>query len=99
MVHLSLHFSGGLELLFDKHKELEADVPVPSSGKLTIRQLLPWMRDHLLTERPELFMKDDSVRPGVLVLVNDVDWELSGLLESQLSEEDVVTFISTLHGG
>ena len=29
--------------------------------QLTIRDLLPWMRDNLLTERPELFMKDDSV--------------------------------------
>ena len=30
-------------------------------GQVTIRELLPWMRDHLLAERPELFMKDDSV--------------------------------------
>jgi Urm1 (Ubiquitin related modifier) len=29
--------------------------------QLTIRDLLPWLRDNLLTERPELFMKDDSV--------------------------------------
>ena len=33
-------------------------MPVP---QVTIRELLPWMRDHLLAERPELFMKDDSV--------------------------------------
>ncbi|CAN1236777.1 Ubiquitin-related modifier 1 homolog 2 [Linum grandiflorum] len=38
-------------------------------------------------------------RPGVLVLVNDCDWELSGQLETTLQEKDVVVFISTLHGG
>ena len=92
--------SGGLELLFEGQKELDAELPEPASRKvsmalrrtsghacclltcgltwamlavhwmqapayyatqLTIRDLLPWMRDNLLTERPELFMKDDSV--------------------------------------
>lgn len=102
--HLTLRLhacSGGLELLFDKHKEVAADVPLPANGtvsrpdgtarchlrkictvpmrkaptwqqsrrrilhisylQLDIRELLPWMRDNLLTERPELFMKEDSV--------------------------------------
>lgn len=30
----------------------------------------------MLKERPELFIQDDTVRPGILVLVNDADWEL-----------------------
>ena len=34
---------------------------VSHASQVTIRDLLPWMRDNLLTERPELFMKDDSV--------------------------------------
>lgn len=38
-------------------------------------------------------------RPGVLVLVNDCDWELSGQLDTLLEANDVVVFISTLHGG
>ncbi|KAL3026874.1 hypothetical protein AAZX31_03G016800 [Glycine max] len=38
-------------------------------------------------------------RPGVLVLVNDCDWELSGQLNTSLEDKDVVVFISTLHGG
>mmetsp|Transcript_10681 Transcript_10681/g.32096 ORF Transcript_10681/g.32096 Transcript_10681/m.32096 type:complete len:100 (-) Transcript_10681:1952-2251(-) len=99
MVQLQLEFSGGLELLFDRQKDVTVEVPPANGSQLDVRQLLPWMRDHLLTERPELFMKEDSVRPGILVLVNDVDWELSGLLESELTDGDRVTFISTLHGG
>ena len=57
------------------------------------------MKDNLLKERPELFLKDNSVRPGILVLVNDSDWELLGQLEYELEDGDNVVFISTLHGG
>uniref|UniRef100_A0A453JX85 Ubiquitin-related modifier 1 n=1 Tax=Aegilops tauschii subsp. strangulata TaxID=200361 RepID=A0A453JX85_AEGTS len=38
-------------------------------------------------------------RPGVLVLINDCDWELCGGLDAELEDKDVVVFISTLHGG
>ena len=46
------------------HRGASADVAHQlRSGRaqLDVRQLLPWMRDNLLTERPELFMKEDSV--------------------------------------
>lgn len=38
-------------------------------------------------------------RPGILVLINDADWELEGELEYELKDNDEVVFISTLHGG
>jgi len=38
-------------------------------------------------------------RPGILVLINGVDWELEGGLEYVVEEEDEISFISTLHGG
>jgi ubiquitin related modifier 1 len=38
-------------------------------------------------------------RPGILILINDADWELEGELEYQLQEGDNLVFISTLHGG
>eukprot|EP00879_Flechtneria_rotunda_P009744 GHRR01010193.1.p3 GENE.GHRR01010193.1~~GHRR01010193.1.p3 ORF type:complete len:100 (+),score=25.01 GHRR01010193.1:161-460(+) len=94
---LKIEFSGGLELLFGKQKEYSVDVP--ANGQLTVGQLLPWTRDQLLKDRPELFMKGDTVRPGILVLVNDCDWELSGTLDTPLQDGDTVLFISTLHGG
>ncbi|XP_008486555.2 ubiquitin-related modifier 1 homolog, partial [Diaphorina citri] len=52
-----------------------------------------------LTERPELFVQGDSVRPGILVLINEADWELYGELTYELKENDTIMFISTLHGG
>lgn len=38
-------------------------------------------------------------RPGLLVLVNDTDWELLGELEYKIQPNDSIVFISTLHGG
>jgi ubiquitin related modifier 1 len=38
-------------------------------------------------------------RPGILVLINDADWELEGMEEYVLQHNDRITFISTLHGG
>ncbi len=47
--------------------------------------------------------KDDGLvlysRPGILVLINDTDWELEGELDYVLEDKDEVVFISTLHGG
>ncbi len=38
-------------------------------------------------------------RPGILVLINDTDWELEGGLDATCTDGDVLVFISTLHGG
>ena len=38
-------------------------------------------------------------RPGILVLINDADWELEGEENYQLQSGDDVVFVSTLHGG
>lgn len=38
-------------------------------------------------------------RPGILVLVNDVDWELEGEESYELQGGDCILFVSTLHGG
>ncbi|UKJ90783.2 ubiquitin-related modifier 1-like protein [Theileria orientalis] len=40
-----------------------------------------------------------KIRPGVLVLVNDVDWELLEKERTELENNQNITFISTLHGG
>ncbi|KAI8929736.1 ubiquitin-related modifier 1 [Entophlyctis helioformis] len=100
MLSVNLEFGGGMELLFDHHKHIAAVLPDPHSpGTTTMRQLIAWMQTALLRERPELFAQGDSVRPGILVLINDVDWELEGELDYTLADNDTVVFISTLHGG
>jgi len=38
-------------------------------------------------------------RPGILVLINDADWELCGGDSYSIQDNDEITLISTLHGG
>lgn len=38
-------------------------------------------------------------RPGILVLINDTDWELENELQYEIKDGDSIVFISTLHGG
>jgi len=96
-MHLTIEFAGGAELLFGKKKLHSIELPDTSSW--TIKSLLVWIRENLLCERPELFIQGDSVRPGILVLINDIDWELLDSLNYQLKPNDNVLFVSTLHGG
>ncbi|MCJ1395242.1 Ubiquitin- modifier 1 [Xylographa bjoerkii] len=49
--------------------------------------------------RKDMFIVDDQVRPGILVLINDADWELEGEEKYQLQPKDNILFVSTLHGG
>ncbi|KAI0074619.1 ubiquitin-like modifier 1 [Panus rudis PR-1116 ss-1] len=71
-----------------------------SEGRpVDLKYLIFWLRDNLLKEREELFLENGTVRPGILVMVNDTDWELEGEGEYQLKDGDEIVFISTLHGG
>ncbi|KAF6751656.1 ubiquitin-related modifier 1 [Ephemerocybe angulata] len=114
-VTIKVEFSGGLELLFSNQRshtltlpaavptDNATTVPVSSTTEATkpadITYLIHYLRDHLLKERAELFEENGTVRPGILVLINDTDWELEGEGDYVVKEGDEVVFISTLHGG
>ncbi|WZZ40664.1 hypothetical protein YC2023_036923 [Brassica napus] len=90
-MQLTLEFGGGLELLCDSEKIHKVNVDLPNGvEELTMKDLLSWVRTNVIKERPEMFIKGDTVRPGVLVLVNDCDWELSGQLETTIEDKDVI---------
>ena len=57
------------------------------------------MRKNCLKEKEEMFVQGDSVRPGIIVMINDTDWELEGTGAYEIQSGDVIAFISTLHGG
>ncbi|PRP77610.1 hypothetical protein PROFUN_00471 [Planoprotostelium fungivorum] len=95
-MRLSIEFSGGLELLFGKKKQHSVEV---DKKEIVLRDLLQWIKENLLKERPELFLSQQTVRPGILVLINDCDWELMGGLDYKVEDKDELVFISTLHGG
>lgn len=109
---LKLVFSGGSEALFADKREHEVTVP----DSVNVEKLLQWVLENLIVDkrRSELLIVKGNVRPGILVLVNDTDYEITGgvgsivdrvfmlllfQLDTKLSDGDEVTFISTLHGG
>lgn len=94
-----IELSGGLELIFKK-KEFQLDFNNNSENStVTIKDLVDELKKHIL-ERPDFFLnKDGTVRPGILVIINDADWELFDKENTKLNDNDVVGFISTLHGG
>jgi len=110
---IKVEFGGGLELLFSNQRAHRITLPArvspqegggketkESEGRSTdITYLISWLKDNLLKERAELFVENETVRPGILVLVNDTDWELEGEGEYVLKDGDEIVFISTLHGG
>ncbi|EDO33943.1 predicted protein, partial [Nematostella vectensis] len=51
---------GGAELLFDNVKKHDVQL-ARDQTPWNIKRLLPWIRDNLLKERPDLFMQGESV--------------------------------------
>lgn len=50
-----------MELLFQNRKSFQIDVPLPSTGVLRVRELLPFIRDVVKPDRPELFMQEETM--------------------------------------
>lgn len=82
--------------MFDDAKSLSV---TPPANVQSLGSLIKWVRDHLITSRHDMFVSGDALRPGVLVLVNDVDWELEDTVNYNFRPGDRIAFISTLHGG
>lgn len=55
--------------------------------------------NHLLAKDEQRKLTSPSRRPGILVLINDSDWELEGEDQYELQNRDNILFVSTLHGG
>lgn len=101
---LFLPQSGGLEILFRNQKRHGILLPASNGSpehQPTVAALVQHLTEAFLSRSPkkELFVLDGTVRPGILVLINDVDWELEGGDSCILKHGDEVVFVSTLHGG
>ena len=81
--------------MFEKKTTLRVEMQEGSQ----VGALISVLRDQHLHGSQELFVDGETVRAGILVLINDVDWELEGLDKYVIKNGDEVTFISTLHGG
>ncbi|KAF2014881.1 ubiquitin related modifier 1 [Aaosphaeria arxii CBS 175.79] len=101
-VSITVEFSGGLELLFDNERKLSLALPSRDENGATsnIAYLVRYLCETTMKDpRKDLFVLDGTVRPGILVLINDADWELEGEDQYELQANDNILFVSTLHGG
>jgi ubiquitin related modifier 1 len=91
-----VELGGGLESVFENKRDFEVELVVE---KATVKDLVEELRAKYLKGNPEFFYDKGTVRAGILVLVNDADWSLSGEEDTPIEHKDKVSFISTLHGG
>ena len=96
MTKIHIDFEGGLQTDFEAPNGIDFTVPEGT----TLGQLPLIMKENLIKpEHPIPFVGDNGrVRPGILIMINDVDSEIEGV-NVVLKQNDNVTFISTLHGG
>ncbi|KAJ9395926.1 hypothetical protein DTO282F9_7171 [Paecilomyces variotii] len=101
-ISITVEFTGGLEMLFANERKHSLTIPatVDDGKKPTISYLIEYLVKNVMKDqRKELFVVDNNVRPGILVLINDADWELEGEESYELQQGDNILFVSTLHGG
>ncbi|KAJ2612396.1 Ubiquitin- modifier 1 [Coemansia sp. RSA 1365] len=109
---LIVEFSGGLEALIKQEmlknikgaKQSHIKFPkIINKHPATIQDLIIHLRDFYVKDKPELFCTGDKVRPGILVIINEEDWEIVednvDKYDYVLGNKDHILFISTLHGG
>ena len=83
-------------MMFDDKKSIELNL---DNNEMTMAGLIDHLRRNHLKDKEEMFVSGSSVRPGIIVLVNDTDWELLDTTKYKVADNDNVAFISTLHGG
>lgn len=96
---VNIEFSGGLELMFQSKKKIELNFEERKDAEYQLKDVIEELRKNHLKEKEEMFVQSGTVRPGIIVLVNDTDWELLEADEYTVQPNDTVSFISTLHGG
>jgi len=90
--------SGGLEIAFGGEREF--DIPF-AAEQVLVTDVIDEMAKRIKANGgdEDIFLQDGLVRPGILVLINDADWELLDKEDSVISNADNMHFSSTLHGG
>lgn len=79
MLNLRLYFGGGSEALVNGKREINVQIAF-EEDQIKVSKLLEWILSNLLKDcsKPELLICNGTVRPGILLLINDTDWEILG---------------------
>lgn len=112
LMRFVVEFGVGLEALVEGGRK-RVELEIPNKTTITCQELITYLSSEVIEGRKNLFVLDSTcfyqmmsssfvggtIKPGILVLVNDCDWELVGGATTTLKAGDTIGFISTLHGG
>ncbi|KAL0253113.1 Ubiquitin-related modifier 1 [Diplodia seriata] len=101
-IPITVEFTGGLEMLFSNQRKHDIALPAKDENgePANVAFLVQYLCKNIMRDpRKDLFVLDDTVRPGILVLINEADWELEGEDKYEVQKGDNILFVSTLHGG
>lgn len=100
MIKVKVEFLGGLDVVSNGVREHKV-VLDGNEGEITMKLLIDHVANAVICDPKDIpvFIEDGTVRAGILVLINDTDWELEGMEDYIVESGDIVTFTSTLHGG
>lgn len=100
MIKVKVEFLGGLDVISNHVRDHKLTLPL-EEGDATMKDLIFHVSNTVISNPKDVdvFIEDGTVRPGILVLINDTDWELEGMEDYIVESGDVFTFTSTLHGG
>lgn len=98
MVKVKVEFMGGLDVIFDKQRIHSVII---EGEHVTVKELIDYIVKKMIknVNDIEVLIENDTIRPGILTLINDADWELEGGEDYILEDGDIISFTSTLHGG
>ncbi|KAH3663428.1 hypothetical protein WICMUC_005954 [Wickerhamomyces mucosus] len=101
-VSIKVEFLGGLDVIFESQRYHKLTVPNnEDESPIILKNLIDYIVNNMISDPKdvEVFIENDTIRPGILTLINDTDWELEGEDQYELENGDVISFTSTLHGG
>lgn len=98
MVKVKVEFMGGLDVIFNKQRMHQVSI---DGDEVSVKQLIDHIVKNMIQNKndTEVFVENETIRPGILTLINDADWELEGGEDYILEDGDIISFTSTLHGG
>ncbi|OLS21963.1 MAG: hypothetical protein HeimC3_33080 [Candidatus Heimdallarchaeota archaeon LC_3] len=70
-----------------------------SSNEITLKTILKMCQIELGEKFWEFFDKDLSPKRGIIIIVDGVDYNAKGGLDTLLDPKSEITFLSAIHGG
>ncbi|KAJ2801798.1 Ubiquitin- modifier 1, partial [Coemansia furcata] len=83
-LHIRTMYTSGMELVIrDKEPALDHVFEINTKAEpMTMRDLIKYVEEtHVVIGKGEAFASGETIRPGILVIINGSDWEVQDELE------------------